>query len=207
MTTLTTPSSTPQSRVTWSHVSPCPSCTHPRGTSSPGSGERAGTMGSWLCWAVVGHWQSTKGGTHPAPPERETRGTQDGLERVMRSRGLLLSTGEGEGTAPCSCGLGRHPLHVWRGSAPQGKIHPGSLSDRLLATVGSKQAWHPLHPIPGPLPAAPAPEGSIQSMPGGLWHWVPSRLPLLGPAPGPNCGASEEHPQRPRARRQPPSCS
>lgn len=84
-------------------------------------------MGSWLCWAAAG--QSTKGGAHPAPPERETRGTRGCLERGMRSRGLLLSTGGGEGIASASCGLGRHLLLVWRASGPQGKIHPGNSSD------------------------------------------------------------------------------
>lgn len=166
-------------------------------------------MGSWLWWAVVGHWQSTKGGAHPAPPERETRGTRGHLERVMRSRGLLLSTGEGEGTASASCGLGDHLLLVWRGSGPQGKIHPGGSSDQLLATVDSKQAWHPLHPIADLLPAVPAPEGSIQSMPGVVWPQAPSCLLPLGPAPAPapSCGISEGRPQPPRARWQPPSCS
>lgn len=141
----------------------------------------------------------------------ETRGTQGHLERVMRSRGLLLSTGKGEGIASASCGLGGHPLLVWRGSGPQGKIHPGSSSDRLLATGDSTQAWHPLHPIPSLLAAAPALEGLIQSMPEVLWHQVPSCLlplgPALAPAPAPSCSVSEGHPQHPRARQQLPSCS
>lgn len=204
MTTLTTPSSMPQSRVTWCHMSPCPSSTYPRGRSCPGSRERGGMMGSWLWWAVAGHWLSTEGGAHPALPERETRGTRGHLERVTRSRGLLLSTGKGEGIASASCGLGGNLLFVWWGSGPQGKIHPGSSSGRLW---GSKQAWHLLHPIPSLLPAAPVPEGSIQSMPDVLWHQPLSCLSPLGPAPAPSCGISEGHPQHPRVRRQLPSCS
>lgn len=198
-TTLATRSGMLQPRETKPSLLQCCTTYSGRISSRRSAGERGRTqawvVGSWPRQAAVGHSQRKKGAVHPAPPQstQQTRGTRGRLERVKRSRGLLLSRGKSKDVAHGSCGLGGHLLLGSSASAQQGKIHPASspesLSNRHVATVNSKRALHPLHPIPSLLPAAPAQKGSMQSVSEVLCHEALSCL--LPSVPGSEAAAQE----------------